>query len=127
MRIIVDMNLSPSWLPLLSGAGHEALHWSQCGPADAPDAQIMDYAKANDCVILTHDLDFGMLLAARSETGPSVIQIRAADLAPAKIGDLVLRTLALVHREIDHGALVTIDAAQARLRILPIDSSGAGP
>lgn len=28
MKLLVDMNLSPLWVDVLKGAGHDALHWS---------------------------------------------------------------------------------------------------
>ena len=28
MKLLVDMNLSPRWVPFLLDAGHEAVHWS---------------------------------------------------------------------------------------------------
>ena len=58
MKLLVDMNLSPRWVAVLSDAGIEAAHWSTLGPSDAPDSEIMAYASENDCVMLTHDLDF---------------------------------------------------------------------
>ena len=37
----------------------------------------MAFAGANGCVVLTHDLDFGAILAATQGRKPSVVQIRA--------------------------------------------------
>jgi predicted nuclease of predicted toxin-antitoxin system len=37
----------------------------------------MAYALANNFVVLTHDLDFGTILAATQGNKPSVVQIRA--------------------------------------------------
>ncbi|WP_413815323.1 MULTISPECIES: DUF5615 family PIN-like protein [Bradyrhizobium] len=37
MRFLIDMNLSPSWVPFLQNAGFEAAHWSAVGAADASD------------------------------------------------------------------------------------------
>lgn len=65
MKILVDINLSPLWIPFLTGEGFTAIHWSQVGKATAADAEILDYAAAGSFVILTHDLDFGTLLAKR--------------------------------------------------------------
>ena len=65
MKILIDMNLSPSWVPFLAGHGFEAVHWASVGSASAADSQILAYAEANAYVIFTHDLDFGALLAAR--------------------------------------------------------------
>jgi predicted nuclease of predicted toxin-antitoxin system len=116
------MNLSLAWLPILQEAGHEVVHWSACGSVDAPDVEIMRYAKDQGFVILTHDLDFGTLLASRPDTAPSVIQLRSDDLTPAIAGDIVLRTLVLARMELARGAIVTVDVKRVRLRILPIAS-----
>lgn len=73
MKLLVDMNLSPRWIGLLEGAGIEAVHWSSVGARNAPDAQIMAYASASGSIVLTHDLDFGAILAATHGEKPSVV------------------------------------------------------
>ena len=65
MNLLVDMNLSPRWIGMLTYAGIEATHWSTLGAKNAPDSEIMACANANDYVVLTHDLDFGAILAQR--------------------------------------------------------------
>ena len=40
MKLLVDMNLSPRWIELLSQAGFEAAHWSMMGPVNASDVRI---------------------------------------------------------------------------------------
>lgn len=52
MKLIVDMNLSPRWVGVLANAGIEAAHWSTLGAMNAPDAEIMAYARANNYVVL---------------------------------------------------------------------------
>jgi predicted nuclease of predicted toxin-antitoxin system len=66
MKILIDMNLSPMWVQFLVAHGIEAAHWSTIGEASAPDSLILDYAPSSGFVVFTHDLDFGMLLAARN-------------------------------------------------------------
>ena len=46
MKILIDMNLSPSWAKVLNEAGMEAIHWSEVDPATTPDPAIMAYATA---------------------------------------------------------------------------------
>ena len=41
MKILIDMNLSPSWVRVLNEAGIEATHWSQVGLATTPDPAVM--------------------------------------------------------------------------------------
>jgi predicted nuclease of predicted toxin-antitoxin system len=120
MKLLVDMNLSPRWVPVLVEAGIEAAHWVTLGAGNAPDSEIMDYARINDFVVLTHDLDFGAILAATQGAKPSVVQIRAEDVSPDAIGGQIIRALRQLAPELEQGALLTIDANRTRLRLLPL-------
>jgi predicted nuclease of predicted toxin-antitoxin system len=122
MKLLVDMNLSPRWITLLADAGIEARHWSTLGPANAPDAEIMTYARANDYVVLTHDLDFSAILAATHGEKPSVVQIRTDDLNLNEIGEQVVAALLQMTSDLEEGALLTIDPKRTRLRLLPLPS-----
>jgi predicted nuclease of predicted toxin-antitoxin system len=122
MKLLVDMNLSPHWVDLLANAGIDAEHWSKIGPHNAPDSEIMAYAKANEYIVLTHDLDFGAILAATHGEKPSVVQIRSEDVSPDAIGKQVIVALCQMESELKSGALLTIDPRRTRLRILPLQS-----
>ena len=58
--ILVDMNLSPDWVAFLQSHGHTAVHWSTVGDIRALDPEIMEWARNNGHIVLTHDLDFGL-------------------------------------------------------------------
>jgi predicted nuclease of predicted toxin-antitoxin system len=59
-------------------------------------------------------------LAISEADTPSVIQVRTQDVFPDKLGKTVLDALKQFQSEIEMGALVTINEAQAKARILPI-------
>jgi predicted nuclease of predicted toxin-antitoxin system len=120
MKILLDMNLSPDWVPVLESAGFEAVHWSTIGNPSATDKVIMAWALTNDYIVFTHDLDFGTLLAMTQADAPSVIQVRSQDILPANLGNLVINALRQFQQELEMGALVTVDEAKAKVRILPI-------
>ena len=120
MKILVDMNLSPAWVPFLANQGIDALHWSNVGAATASDTEILAYAASHAFVIFTHDLDFGILLAVRKQRGPSIIQIRTQDVLPDALGPLLLRTLGACRDHLESGAIVTVEPGQSRIRMLPI-------
>jgi len=120
-RLLVDMNLSTEWIPLLRAAGHWAVHWSEVGDPRAPDTALMQWAIANCCAIFTHDLDFGTMLALSGADGPSVIQVRCLNVLPGAIGPLVLSMLKTYGVEIKQGALVLADERRERVRILPLN------
>jgi len=67
MKLLIDMNLSPKWVSVLKEAGFEAAHWSSIGRPDAPDYEILEYARSNGYVVFTHDLDFGPYLLLRKQ------------------------------------------------------------
>lgn len=122
MILVVDVNLSPRWVDVFAQQGWSAVHWSTVGDPRAKDRTIMAWARENRRVVFTHDLDFGTLLALTRETGPSVVQVRAHDVLPEHIGPIVIQTIRTYERELREGAIVTIDEARGRVRILPIGS-----
>ena len=123
MRLLLDMNLSPLWLETLRVAGFDAVHWSSMGRADAADEEIMQFAYANNMVVLTQDLDFGILLASTGADRPSVVQLRSDDVLPERIGRRVVEALQQIEAELLAGALVTLDPKRTRVRILPVRRS----
>lgn len=123
MRLLLDMNISPAWVPVLREAGHEALHWSGQGAADAADDTIMAFARDGNYVVFTHDLDFGTLLAMSGARKPSILQLRSADLRPQTHKETVLRVLQLAEADFDRGVIAVLEGKRLRLRRLPL---GAG-
>lgn len=115
------MNLSPRWVNRLAEAGIEAVHWSTIGAANALDVEIVAFARSNNYVVLTHDLDFGTILAVTQGEKPSVVQIRSEDVSPDVIGKPVVNALRQMTAELDEGALLTIDPGRTRLRLLPLE------
>jgi len=120
MLLLVDMNLSPDWVEFLQQAGHQAIHWSQVGQLDAPDEELLRHAKSIGAAVLTHDLDFGAILAKSGTDGPSVIQFREQQTSPQVIGPMLLKAINQCGDQISAGALVTVDFKRAKARILPI-------
>ena len=122
MKILVDMNLSPAWIPTLEAAGFEAIHWSLIGDPRAIDAEVMGWAKAQGYMVFTHDLDFGAILASTGASGPSVVQVRTQDVTPEHLGDLVIGALRQFEEVILRGAIISVDESRMRSRILPLKS-----
>jgi len=120
MKLLVDMNLSPAWVPVLQAAGWGAIHWSTIGAATATDAYIMTWARSNDCAVLTNDLDFSAILATTRSAGPSVVQIRGQDLSPTALRSTLLGSLAAHAEALRAGAILTVDLRTARVRTLPL-------
>jgi predicted nuclease of predicted toxin-antitoxin system len=120
MKFLVDMNLSPAWVEILEGQGWTAVHWSAVGDPRAPDEALFAWASASGHVIFTHDLDFGSMLALTQERGPSVIQVRARDVMPEHLAATVIAAIRQFAGELEAGALVVVDEARCRVRVLPL-------
>jgi predicted nuclease of predicted toxin-antitoxin system len=114
------MNLSPDWVPVLQGAGFEAIHWSAIGDPRAKDETILSWAKTRGHIVFTHDLDFGTILASSKMECPSVLQIRTQDVNPSHLGDLVISVFRQFQEQLRSGALISVDEQNARARLLPI-------
>lgn len=121
MKFLIDMNLSPQWVEVFMAAGLDATHWSAIGDSRATDQSILEWARSNACIVFTHDLDFGAILAATQASGPSVIQIRAENVLPDYVGDAVIAAIRHFRDELEHGVLISVDPARARARILPLE------
>lgn len=120
VKILIDMNLSPDWGPVLAQHGWAAVHWSSVGDPRATDRVIMDWALANEYVVFTHDLDFGTTLALTRAKGPSVLQLRDEDVLPDRLQRIVIAALNQHDADLAAGALIVVDASKCRVRILPI-------
>ena len=123
MKLLVDMNLSPSWVERLADHGFEAVHWSTIGAATAPDIEILTWANEHAFVLITNDLDFSAILAAGGGASPSVVQIRTQDLLSDVVVSIVAKALDAHREDIERGALLSIDEAGTRVRVLPLRRS----
>lgn len=120
IQIVIDMNLSPEWVNVFATQGWHAVHWSTVGNPRAADHDIMKWARSNNHVVFTHDLDFGTLLALTQSTGPSVIQVRGQNVLPDHLSSIVVTALKQYESDLAAGALVVVDESKYRARILPI-------
>ncbi len=120
MKLVVDMNLSPAWVEVLREAGFETIHWSEVGQPTDSDEVILTWALEHQHIVLTHDLDFGSILAATKASAPSVLQLRGEDVSPDGSSALVMESLRRFETILKAGALVSIDTRRQRARVLPI-------
>ncbi len=120
MKLLVDMNLSPDWVPLLASHGWQAQHWSQVGPGNAPDTELMHWAREQGCVVLNQDLDFSQLLFTTRDSGPSVVLLRMGNEFETAAQTHVCAAIALAESALSAGALLTISGSRVRIRNLPL-------
>jgi predicted nuclease of predicted toxin-antitoxin system len=66
VKFLADMGVARTTVLALRGLGHDVEHILDTGPHDLPDAKILERARADRRAVVTFDLDFGDLLAARA-------------------------------------------------------------
>jgi len=80
MRFLADMGISPNTVAFLRAQGHDAIHLLEVELERLTDPAILEKALQEECILLTHDLDFGELLAASKAQLPSVIIFRLQNM-----------------------------------------------
>ena len=121
MKLLIDMNLSPQLAEMLRQENYQCKHWSQVGNPKAKDTIIMNWAKEQSYIVITHDLDFGTILAATGFNSPSVLQIRRQDILPETLFPVIVAVLEKDENELQTGALIVVDEHQYRIRMLPLN------
>jgi len=65
VRFLIDAPLSPQTAAWLAAQGHEAIHVETLGLLRAADEEILRRAAADQRLVITMDLDFPEIAAAR--------------------------------------------------------------
>lgn len=121
MKFLVDMGISPRTVEFLNSLEHESVHVQALGMQCSPDSEILDKALRENYIILTHDLDFGELLAASQGSLPSVIIFRLKNMSPSRVNNYLNRILSLYSENLKQGALISVRDKNIRIRRLPIN------
>lgn len=122
MRFLADMGLAQSTVAFLGAQGHDAVHLRDHGLQRLEDIEIVQKARAEGRVILTHDLDFGRIVALGGGRVPSMITFRLGDMRPSQVNHYLVRVLERFTEQLEIGALVSVTDSGIRVRSLP--SSG---
>jgi len=120
MKLILDMNLSPKLVNMLNSKGVVSQHWHTIGNPAASDLEIMEFARSNQAIVVTCDLDFTAILSNTHDSQPSVIQIRKHDLQLEILAEQLSAAVKQCADELNKGAILTLDARKVRARLLPL-------
>lgn len=81
----------------------------------------MAKALVEERIVLTHDLDFGELVAASRARLPSVITFRLRNMAADHVNHYLRIIVADYQERLKTGAVISVTERQIRVRPLPID------
>lgn len=122
MKLLVDANLTPRLVSLLTQAGHDVTHVFDLGLGEADDETILARALAEERAVVTADTDFVTMLALTGAELPSVVLVRRdTSRRVAALASLLVANVAPLDAEIRKGCIVVVEADRIRVRSLPIE------
>ncbi|MBI5755882.1 MAG: DUF5615 family PIN-like protein [Nitrospirae bacterium] len=120
LRLLADLHISPKTVSALLKNGYDISRVTDYLPPTSSDIQIIDLTERLNASILTQDLDFSALVAKSGKVSPSVISLRVSNVSPHRITSLLLTLLPMIQKELEQGAIISVDDAGVRIRLLPI-------
>jgi predicted nuclease of predicted toxin-antitoxin system len=120
MKFLADMGISPKTVSFLRDFGHQAVHLQQEGLGRLSDSEILQKARREGSIVLTHDLDFGDLLAASAAQLPTVIIFRLRNMRPERVNIYLQNIITQYSSILEHGAVTTVSEGGVRIRRLPL-------
>ena len=121
MKFLADMGISPRVVEELRQKGHDAVHLIDEGLNRLPDGDVLDKTRRENRILLTHDLDFGELLAAGRGSLPSVIIFRLKDMRAANVSRHLFSLIKQQAEALNRGAICSVTEQKVRIRSLPIE------
>jgi predicted nuclease of predicted toxin-antitoxin system len=122
MNFLLNMNVHREMAAPFEKRGHVCRHVADIGMSRAKDLEIVAEAKRTGETILTHDLDYGHLLAFSGESAPSVVILRLRDLRTEEIMSRLDAVWGDIESPLLEGAIVSLSDKSLRIRALPIES-----
>jgi predicted nuclease of predicted toxin-antitoxin system len=120
MKFLLDVGISPFLGRLLEAEGHEFRYLPDHFSNKTPDSGILEIARQAGETIITHDLDFGKILAFSGDSMPSVILFRIHHIHAEVFHELLNQSWEHIAEPLATGALVVIETESIRIRMLPI-------
>ncbi len=120
IRLLANVHISPKTVADLQKQGYEIMRSSEFLPANAPDINILEFARTENWVVLTQDLDFSMLVALSRYSQPSLITLRLSSAKPDIVTQKLLDVLPQIEEALQEGSAITIQDESIRIRKLPV-------
>lgn len=118
MKFLLDENLSWETAESIRQLGYHAVTVSEVGLKHTDDKELVYYAANHGYILMTFDLDFGLLFRVFGKTKFGVIIFRLQDQTVESANKAVNRLLAsrCLDEEINQTALVMVDEISIRVR-----------
>lgn len=116
MRILADENCDSILVAALTADRHDVRRIVDLGQG-VDDRQVFDEAIRDARVLLTHDLDFGLISDSSIEKPPAVVLMRLEPLKAALRAEIVVNFFRSME-ETCRGKLYVVEPGSVRVRLL---------
>ncbi len=120
MKFLLDMGLAQNTACFLRDLGHDAVHLREQGLQRLLDEDIVEKAQDENRVIITHDLDFGRIIALSRRQLPSLVTLRLSNMCPQVVNDYLEYVLEHWLVDLANGAMISVTDETIRVRRLPV-------
>ena len=117
MKFLVDRCAGRRLALWLREAGHDVIESRQLGP-DPGDRQLLEWAVAEERILVTIDTDFGELVFAMG--APHCGLVRLPDVPADKRIELIAYVLEHYTQELETAAIVTVRSERVRISRWPL-------
>lgn len=121
MKFLLDVGITPQLGRMLEASGHSFRYVPQYYPNTSSDVEILEIARQEGEVIITHDTDFGALLAFSEASSPSVILFRIHHINAELFHNLITENWPEIEQPLLAGSVVVIEVNSIRIRKLPFN------
>ncbi len=94
LEFLANMNISPLTVDELRKLGWDIIRIPEIMDRKSEDAEILNYARTHNKVVITQDIDFSALLAVGGYEKPSVRNLRLENARPDFVTSRVIEVIA---------------------------------
>jgi predicted nuclease of predicted toxin-antitoxin system len=120
MKFLADVNVSRRVVEQLNAWGFDVTRVTSVLDARSSDRAILAETARRNAILISHDQDFGALLAVSGASSPSFVNLRLSEVDVSRLAASIARALRATHEDLTLGAIVTVDDGGVRVHRLPI-------
>jgi len=120
MKLLLDMGLARRTAYFLRNRGYDAVHLREQNLQRLTDEDVIAKGRLEERVIVTHDLDYGRIVALSRSHLPSVITLRLSNMEPDQVNRYLEYVLSRFADQLAAGALISVSEQGVRVRALPV-------
>jgi predicted nuclease of predicted toxin-antitoxin system len=113
MKLLLDTCVWGGAVKILEASGHNVV-WAGQWSEDPGDEEILAIAHNEDRILVTLDKDFGEMAIVQRKSHSGIV--RLVNLSAKQQGIVCLRVIEKYGRELQSGAIVTVEPGRIRIR-----------